>query len=72
MKGFRMNKCYDIRRITINQPISPDRDVRFTIDQSNGGQPQKRHTLVLDRTTGKSRRGSPSTARPPAGRREAG
>ncbi|HEX6993647.1 MAG TPA: PepSY-associated TM helix domain-containing protein [Gammaproteobacteria bacterium] len=40
------------RRITMDWPVSPERGARFTIDRGNGGQPQKRHTLVLDPATG--------------------
>jgi uncharacterized iron-regulated membrane protein len=34
-------------------PADRDATVQFTIDQGNGGQPQRRHTLVLDAYTGK-------------------
>ena len=41
------------RRITMDWPIAADRPARFTIDLGNGGQPQRRHALVLDAPTGK-------------------
>lgn len=40
------------RTITMQLPGEADTTVRFTIDQGNGGQPQRRHTLVLDGRTG--------------------
>jgi uncharacterized iron-regulated membrane protein len=41
------------RTITMQLPADRDATVQFTIDQGNGGQPQRRHTLVLDAYTGK-------------------
>ncbi|MGD8323371.1 MAG: PepSY-associated TM helix domain-containing protein [Gammaproteobacteria bacterium] len=38
----------DWRRITLQLPEAGAADVRFTIDRGTGGQPQHRHTLVLD------------------------
>ena len=41
------------RTLTLNIPASPDAPaVRFGIDEGNGGQPQRRHTLTLDAATG--------------------
>lgn len=42
----------DWRTITINLPREPSSPISFSIDQGNGGQPQLRHTLTLDRLTG--------------------
>lgn len=42
----------DWRHITLTLPREDDRRARFTIDAGNGGQPQHRHTLVLDAATG--------------------
>src|SRR6185295_1915214 len=39
------------RSIALRLPESPRRPVVFTIDTGDGGQPQKRATLTLDRTT---------------------
>ena len=39
--------------LTLNIPASPDAPtVRIGIDEGNGGQPQRRHTLTLDASTG--------------------
>jgi uncharacterized iron-regulated membrane protein len=39
--------------LTLNLPASPDAlTVRIGIDEGNGGQPQRRHTLTLDASTG--------------------
>lgn len=41
------------RTLTLTLPQTPAASTaRFAIDQGNGGQPQRRHTLVLDRATG--------------------
>ena len=41
------------RTLTLNIPASPDAaTVRIAIDEGNGGQPQLRHTLTLDASTG--------------------
>lgn len=42
----------DWKSITLQIPQSPDGPATFTIDQGNGGQPQKRGQLSLDRKTG--------------------
>lgn len=43
----------DWRTITLNLPPEPAAaTVRLSIDQGNGGQPQRRHTLTLDAYTG--------------------
>lgn len=54
------------RRITLDWPISAERGARFTIDQGNGGQPQKRHTLVLDAATGAVASWEPFDSQTPA------
>jgi uncharacterized iron-regulated membrane protein len=41
------------RSISMQLPGERDATVQFTIDQGNGGQPQRRHTLALDAYTGK-------------------
>jgi uncharacterized iron-regulated membrane protein len=41
---------------------------RFTVDEGNGGQPQRRHTLTLDATTGEVRAWAPFASQP-AGQR---
>jgi len=56
------------RRITLDWPVSPERGARFTIDQGNGGQPQKRHTLVLDAATGRIISWEPFDSQTPARR----
>lgn len=40
------------RSITLTLPDTEATSVSFAIDQGNGGQPQKRHTLILDSTSG--------------------
>ena len=41
------------RTLTLNIPADPDAPtVRIGIDEGNGGQPQLRHTLTLDASTG--------------------
>jgi len=40
------------RNLTLTLPDSNATTVAFTYDMGNGGQPQKRHNLVLDRQTG--------------------
>ena len=41
------------RTLTLNIPANPDAPaVRIGIDEGNGGQPQRRHTLTLDASTG--------------------
>jgi uncharacterized iron-regulated membrane protein len=40
------------RTITVQLPNAGDSTVQFQIDRGNGGQPQQRHTLVLDAYTG--------------------
>lgn len=54
------------RRITMDWPVPPDGDIRFTIDQGNGGQPQRRHTLVLERATGDVASWQPFASQTPA------
>lgn len=42
----------DWQTITVQLPAEYGSTVQFSIDQGNGGQPQRRHTLTLDRYTG--------------------
>jgi uncharacterized iron-regulated membrane protein len=43
----------DWQTLTLNIPANPDAPtVRIGIDEGNGGQPQRRHTLTLDAATG--------------------
>jgi uncharacterized iron-regulated membrane protein len=48
--------------ITLQLPQPSDRVVRFTIDQGNGGQPQRRHTLLLDAASGAVESWAPFTS----------
>jgi uncharacterized iron-regulated membrane protein len=45
--------------ISLRLPSSPDAPAAFTIDQGNGGQPQKRAQLTLDRKSGEVVRWEP-------------
>ncbi len=47
------------RTISLRTPTSPEAPLVFTIDQGNGGQPQKRSQLTLDRKTGEVVRWEP-------------
>ncbi len=47
------------RSITMQMPVKAEAPVTFTIDQGNGGQPQKRAQLALNRTTGEVVRWEP-------------
>ena len=47
------------KSISLRLPTSADTPLIFTIDQGNGGQPQKRATLTLKRTTGETIRWEP-------------
>jgi uncharacterized iron-regulated membrane protein len=47
------------RSITLQLPSKPDAPVTFAIDQGNGGQPQLRSQLTLDRKTGEVVRWEP-------------
>lgn len=49
----------DWRSITLQLPASASAPFTFNIDRGNGGQPQKRGQLVLDRTTGEVVRWEP-------------
>ncbi|MET0650739.1 MAG: PepSY-associated TM helix domain-containing protein [Pyrinomonadaceae bacterium] len=40
------------RTVTLQLPVKPDAPVTFAIDRGNGGQPQLRSQLTLDRATG--------------------
>jgi uncharacterized iron-regulated membrane protein len=46
------NQTADWQRITLALPDETAEQVRFTIDRGTGGQPQHRHTLVLNAATG--------------------
>lgn len=47
------------RSISLQLPSKPDAPVAFTIDRGDGGQPQKRAQLTLDRATGEVTRWEP-------------
>jgi uncharacterized iron-regulated membrane protein len=49
----------DWRSITLQLPTSASAPLTFNIDGGNGGQPQKRAQLVLDRATGEVTRWEP-------------
>ncbi len=49
----------DWRSITMQLPASASAPLTFNIDRGNGGQPQKRSQLVLDRSTGEVVRWEP-------------
>jgi uncharacterized iron-regulated membrane protein len=51
--------------LAIPEPTSPT--ASFTIDEGNGGEPQKRHSLTLDKTTGETVEWAPFASLP-AGR----
>jgi len=55
----------DWRTITINLPDPDAATVSFAIDQGNGGQPQKRHTLTLDAQSGEVAVWAPFTSQTP-------
>lgn len=44
----------DWQTLTLALPDADSRHAVFTIDEGNGGEPQKRHTLTLDRVTGET------------------
>ncbi|HLM56536.1 MAG TPA: PepSY-associated TM helix domain-containing protein [Pyrinomonadaceae bacterium] len=50
------------RTITLQLPTKPDAPVTFALDRGDGGQPQLRSTLVLDRSTGEVARWEPFTS----------
>ena len=52
----------DWQSITVQLPRGTATSVSFTIDQGDGGQPQKRHTLVLDSKTGDVEHWQPFTS----------
>jgi uncharacterized iron-regulated membrane protein len=56
------------RIITLNLPKKPDAPFVFSIDRGNGGEPQKRASLTLDRATGRETKWEPFAATSP-GRR---
>ncbi len=47
------------RSVSLRIPPSPNAPLTFTIDRGNGGQPQKRDQLTLDRKTGEVSRWEP-------------
>ncbi|HEV7889576.1 MAG TPA: PepSY-associated TM helix domain-containing protein [Pyrinomonadaceae bacterium] len=49
------------RSITLQLPSKPDAPVTFAIDRGNGGQPQLRSQLTLDRATGEVVRWEPAS-----------
>lgn len=53
------------RTLTMDLPAAGAETVRFTIDQGDGGQPQKRHTLTLDAYTGETVAWAPFTSLSP-------
>ncbi|MGD8340054.1 MAG: PepSY-associated TM helix domain-containing protein [Gammaproteobacteria bacterium] len=58
----------DWQTITVNLPQPGATTVSFAIDQGNGGQPQLRHSLTLDSTSGKVKAWAPFESQTP-GRR---
>jgi uncharacterized iron-regulated membrane protein len=54
--------------VTVQSPHSQDSSITFSIDQGNGGQPQKRHQLTLDRNTAEALKWEPFESQS-AGRR---
>jgi uncharacterized iron-regulated membrane protein len=52
----------DWQSIAVQLPRGAATSVSFTIDQGDGGQPQKRHTLVLNAKTGDVERWQPFTS----------
>jgi uncharacterized iron-regulated membrane protein len=50
--GHAAERLDDWQAITIALPRAGDASVRVTIDQGNGGQPQRRHALTLDAASG--------------------
>jgi uncharacterized iron-regulated membrane protein len=53
------------RTITMNLSSEAAPTVRVSIDQGDGGQPQRRHTVVLDAYTGEVRAWQPFTSQTP-------
>ena len=53
------------RSITLTLPEKADEPVAFNIDRGDGGQPQKRATLALDRATGEVARWEPFSGNTP-------
>ncbi len=56
----------DWRTLTLALPSASS--ARFTVDQGNGGQPQRRHTLTLDATTGDVQVWAPFSSQTPGQR----
>ena len=55
----------DWKTLTVNLPAQTDANLTIAIDQGNGGQPQKRHTLTLDRGTGAVANWAPFSSQSP-------
>lgn len=53
---------------TLTLALPPASTARFTIDQGNGGQPQRRHTLTLDAATGDAQSWAPFSSQTPGQR----
>jgi len=53
------------RQISLTLPDENSRTVRFAIDQGNGGEPHKRHTLILSRETGEVSSWQPFSSQSP-------
>ena len=46
------NQVENWQTLTVNLPVASDEHVTVSIDQGNGGQPQKRHSAILDAESG--------------------
>ncbi|MCI5105167.1 MAG: PepSY domain-containing protein [Pseudomonadales bacterium] len=55
----------DWRMLTMTIPAATAETVSFSIDQGNGGEPQKRHTLVLDARNGEVSAWQPFSSQSP-------
>jgi uncharacterized iron-regulated membrane protein len=64
--GQAQEQAGDWRSITLQLPEEHSHSVRFTIDRGTGGQPQHRHTLVLDAATGSVTSWEPFSSQSPA------
>jgi uncharacterized iron-regulated membrane protein len=60
-----MQQVSDWQRITLQLPAEDADSVRFTIDRGTGGQPQHRHTLVLEAATGRVASWEPFSSQTP-------
>ena len=50
--------------ITLSIPSASSETAAFTVDEGNGGEPQKRHSLTLDRVTGQTAEWAPFSSLP--------